>query len=120
MQSSEAQVTTHPYPPEASTDSSSVYLGTSSNWSFSRRVLDGASTAARGHSLTRESLVLDGDLFEIGWNSTGDVEILDKPNLPTPSHASYLIQAVQFHVGQAYHLFDEHSFLQGLQDYYTD
>jgi proline utilization trans-activator len=101
------------------TDLIPVCLGTSSNWSFSRRILDAASKAAQGVSLDREGLVLDGDLYDLSWNEAATGGRYGVPTLPTPSHAVYLLQAVQFHIGDTYHLLDQDVFTTGLNDYYS-
>lgn len=91
-----------------------VYLGTSSNWSFSRRVLGGALQAVHNAPLTPENFALDGDVYSLDWDGLRPIHNDDKVALPTLNHAKYLVQSVQFHVGEIYHLFHEETFMPEL------
>jgi proline utilization trans-activator len=97
----------------------SVYLGTSSNWSFSRRVLDSASRSAFGSPLGPEDFVRDGDVYDLDWDGS-KAGIDQKHPLPSLNHAKYLVHTVQFHVGEVYHLFDEEIFMHSLRLHYED
>lgn len=113
---SSSKVSTNSQPPKAKTNT--VYLGTSSNWSFSRRVLDGAIQAVHGTTLERENFMLDGDVFDLTWSNSDPARRDETHTLPSRTHAIYLVRSVQFHVGEVYHLFDEDSFMPGLHQYY--
>ncbi|KAH0362725.1 proline oxidase, partial [Aureobasidium melanogenum] len=92
-----------------------VYLGTSSNWSFGRRVLAMSHEQILGSPLSPQNLLFQSEAYDLGWNGlrTGPSTLdLDTKTLPTADHAVYLINAAKFHVGQMFHLFDEESFMQ--------
>lgn len=96
-----------------------VYLGTSSNWAFSRRVLGGAHQTLNGTALTPNNFALDGDVYNLGWNGSRiNTDATDKVVLPTLHHAIYLVHSVQFHVSQVYHLFSEELFMSELHRFY--
>ncbi|KAL2414860.1 hypothetical protein ABEF95_006427 [Exophiala dermatitidis] len=97
-----------------------VYLGTSSNWSFSRRVLNITQKAVHNTSLPPESFVMDGTAYDMGWDGSRIADTVFTPPLPSLSHSMYLIRSVQFHVGHTYHLFDEETFQQNLHDFYEN
>ncbi|KAF2017953.1 hypothetical protein BU24DRAFT_162414 [Aaosphaeria arxii CBS 175.79] len=91
----------------------SYYLGTSSNWSFGRRVLILAHNKVFGDtSLPHEILHFDGSSYELGWDGrkTG-TETGGQPILPIGEYARFLIGAVKYHCGQLFHLFDENDFM---------
>ncbi|KAJ9653867.1 hypothetical protein H2201_009087, partial [Coniosporium apollinis] len=98
----------------------SVYLGTSSNWSFSRRVLDGAHQATHGVPLGPDNFALDGDVYSLGWDGSRIVKDDDKVALPSLNHAIYLVRSVQFHIGEVYHLFHEETFMTELYRFYEN
>lgn len=92
-----------------------VYLGTSSNWSFARRVLTMAHERVLGLPLPSENLLFQGSVYDLGWDGQRATLTSTDPSpasLPTPDYAIYLINAVKFHCGQTWHLFDEESFMQ--------
>ncbi|KAK6373763.1 hypothetical protein LTS17_008256 [Exophiala oligosperma] len=95
-------------------DISSGRSSTSSNWSFSRRVLDGAHQAVHNTPLRRESFALDGDVYNLGWDGLRVISDDDRVVLPTLNHAKYLMLSAQFHVGEMYHLFHEETFMSEL------
>lgn len=96
-----------------------VYLGTSSNWSFSRRVLDGAHQAVHGVSLPPENFALDGEVYSLGWDGLRTFKDDDMVALPSFNHAMYLARSVQFHIGQVYHMFHEETFVSELRKFYS-
>lgn len=97
-----------------------VYLGTSSNWAFSRRVLDGAHQKIHGVPLGPDNFALDGDIYSLGWDGSRVIKDEDKVALPSLNHAIYLVQSVQFHIGDSYHLLDEESFMSELSLFYKN
>lgn len=95
--------------------SSPVYLGTSSTWSFGRRVLTMSHEHILGTPLPPENLLFQSETYDLGWDGSRGYlpgSTLDTATLPTADHAVYLINAVKFHVGQMFHLFDEESFMR--------
>lgn len=87
------------------------YLGTSSNWSFVRRVLTLTHERAHGDLLPADNLLFDGCAYELGWDGRRDSIDVDAISLPTPDYALFLINAVKFHCGQLFHMFDEDVFM---------
>ncbi|KAJ9363407.1 Zn(II)2Cys6 transcription factor [Paecilomyces variotii] len=95
------------------------YLGTSSNWSFARRVLAMVYEHIYQEPLPTETLLFDGSAYDLGWDGFR-TSIPEEPAIPTTDHAIYLINSVKFHCGQLFHLFDEEEFMRSLYDFYSD
>ncbi|KAJ5341000.1 hypothetical protein N7541_010124 [Penicillium brevicompactum] len=95
------------------------YLGTSSNWSFTRRVLSLAHQHFYQTALPTEALLFDETTYQLGWNGLRTTPGPDMPIVPTRDHTMYLINAVQFRCGQLYHLFEESEFMNSLQQFYS-
>lgn len=102
------------------TNKCSVYLGTSSNWSFSRKVLSLTHEHVYNEPLPTAALLFDGFAYDIGWDGSRSSPSPPDPVLPSPDHAIYLINAVKFHCGQLFHLFDEDDFMAGLHRFYSN
>ncbi|OTB00471.1 hypothetical protein M426DRAFT_15414 [Hypoxylon sp. CI-4A] len=98
------------------------YLGTSSNWSFTRRVLCMAHEYLYHIPLPNNDLLFDGNAYELGWNGSRvhDFRLNATPALPTVDHAIFLINTVKFHCGQMYHLFDDETFMGSLYRFYEE
>ncbi|KAL6241345.1 hypothetical protein RBB50_011818 [Rhinocladiella similis] len=94
------------------------YLGTSSNWAFTRRVLSMAYDKLAGQPAPTQSTWFDGTMYDLGWDGQRDHPISDEPLLPSSDYAIYLINAVKFHCGQMFHLFDEASFMLKFTDFH--
>ena len=97
-----------------------VYLGTSSNWSFTRRVLSLAHQHVHKEALPTETLIFEGSSYDMGWDGSRTDPILENPVIPSLDHALYLINTVRFRCGQLYHLFDETEFMRSVYDFYSD
>lgn len=102
------------HPPDSSVD----YLGTSSNWSFTRRVLLLANEHVNSTPLTSQTLLFDGIVYDIDWEELSSSQA--EPALPTLDHAIYLINSVKFHCCQLFHLFDEEEFMEACHRFYAD
>ncbi|KAL4738952.1 hypothetical protein BDV11DRAFT_205570 [Aspergillus similis] len=96
------------------------YLGTSSNWSFARRVLSLAHQHVHNEALPTETLIFEGPAYDLSWDGSRTVPMLENPVIPSLDHATYLINAVKFRCGQLYHLLDEDNFTRSLHDFYAD
>ncbi|KAF2717807.1 hypothetical protein K431DRAFT_349272 [Polychaeton citri CBS 116435] len=109
---------TNPLLVESHTDHTSdesgklFYLGTSSNWSFGTRILAMIHTKAFRSPLPTADLHFEGSAYQIGWNGYRGISECVQPVLPTIDFALYLINAVKFHCGQLFHLFDEGTFMR--------
>lgn len=88
-----------------------MWLGTSSNWSFGRRLLALAHYQVYGIPLPTENLLFDGESYDLGWNGLPSQAATRDIALPTADFAIYLINAVKFHCSQLFHLFDEGTFM---------
>lgn len=97
-----------------------VYLGTSSNWSFTRRVLNITHQYVHKTPLPSNALLFDGTTYVLDWDGYRASEAPEMPALPTQDYAIYLVNAVKFHCGQMFHLFDEETFMKSLYSFYSD
>jgi proline utilization trans-activator len=97
-----------------------VYLGTSSNWSFSRKLLQMTHEHLHQAPLPAGALLFDGLAYDLGWRGTLTTTDLGPLAIPSPDYAIYLINAVKFHCGQMFHLFDDEEFHRRLQQYYSE
>ena len=67
-----------------------------------------------------DSLLFDGTTYDLPWDGLRITESPDAPVLPSLDHAMFLINSVQFHCAQIFHLFDEESFMAELYEFYAD
>lgn len=51
-------------------------------------------------------------VYELGWDGQRDTSKHDNFSMPSSDYAIYLINAVKFHCGQVFHLFDETTFMK--------
>ncbi|CAG8232481.1 unnamed protein product [Penicillium salamii] len=101
-----------------------VFMGTSSSWSFGRRVLGMTHATLTGESLLPDlkTQLFDGHVYDLNWdgNKTNYQHIFDVSNLPTADFAKYLISSVKFHCGQLFYLFEETPFMERLEIFYQN
>lgn len=119
-----------PYPVTLTDIAAIVYLGTTSNWSFTGKLLQMAYEYLHQAPLPPSMVLFDGSAYDLGWNSregllgssSGSDSSKDNPPLALPSldYSEYLINAVKFHCGQIFHLFDDNDFHQRLQQFYAE
>ena len=95
------------------------YLGTSSNWSFGRRVLNMAHQRVSDLPLPASSLLFEGSTYDLGWDGQKTSNDIEPPVLPTLDFALYLINSVKFHCGQLYHMFDEETFMNHFHRFHS-
>lgn len=99
-------------------------MGTSSSWSFGRRVLEMTHATLTGESLLPDinSQLFDGHVYDLNWdgNKANYQDIFDVSNLPTADFAKYLISSVKFHCGQLFYLFEEATFMERLEIFYRN
>ncbi|KZF21338.1 hypothetical protein L228DRAFT_249146 [Xylona heveae TC161] len=96
------------------------YLGPSSTWSFSRRVLNLLNEQLRPSTPRDIPLAQDGDAYKIRWTRAKPDEPPDISALPPLDFSIYLMNTVKFNLGQVYRLFDEEEFLRNLYEFYGD
>ncbi|KAI7765513.1 hypothetical protein LZL87_007264 [Fusarium oxysporum] len=95
-----------------------LFMGTSSNWSFNKRVLTMTHERVKGRPLSMHNLHFagtEGKVFDLRWDGTRKLTAQDVPDmsaLPTKDFALYLINSVKFHCGWLYSLFDEDIFME--------
>lgn len=99
-----------------------IYLGTSSSWSFGRRVLAMAHERVLKHPLPTEDLQYEGRLYNLNSIDVPPVHRMQEraQGLPSSDFAIYLINAVKFHCGQMFHLFDEEDFMRNFGLFHGD
>lgn len=101
-------------------DPLAVYLGTSSNWSFARKVLSMIHEHLYDSPLPTDRRHFDETAYELGWDGLRTSMSTEVPMVPTLDFSMYLLNAVKFHVGQLFHIFDELSFIKGLYAYHEN
>lgn len=74
-----------------------------------------AHEAATNAPLSSENLLFDGTCYDLGWD-----ENAESVALPSADYARYLINAVQFHCGQLFHLLEEDQFMRCFHLYHED
>nr|POF01397.1 putative transcriptional regulatory protein c3c7.04 [Quercus suber] len=94
------------------------FLGVSSNWSFGRRVLTMAHETACGECLPALNLLFEGSTYDLKWDGRRSNAGIDTTGLPTSDFAMFLINAVKFHCGQLFHVFDERNFMNHFKKFY--
>ncbi|KXH69582.1 fungal specific transcription factor domain-containing protein, partial [Colletotrichum salicis] len=95
------------------------FLGSSSNWSFSRQVLSVTHEHVCQSPLPTNSLLFDGFAYDLGWDGSRTTQTLDNRLIPSHDYAIFLINAVKFHCGQMFHLFEEEEFMLHMQTFYA-
>lgn len=74
----------------------------------------------KGSSLPAGDLLFDGHVYDLKWDgrrTDSAQEIFDTSSLPTPDFAGYLINAVKFHCGQLFYLFEENTFMDQFKSF---
>ncbi|KIW77665.1 hypothetical protein Z517_07497 [Fonsecaea pedrosoi CBS 271.37] len=107
----------------ADTSGRPIYLGTSSNWSFGRRVLAMTHERVMRAPLPPDNLLFEGKSYDLGWDgkrNTSPESPSEAPALPSADFAMYLINAVKFHCGQLFHLFEEDKFMQQFSQFHEN
>ncbi|OJJ94763.1 hypothetical protein ASPACDRAFT_127913 [Aspergillus aculeatus ATCC 16872] len=97
-----------------------LFLGPTSTWSFSRRVLNIVQARIYPDSQRPIPLAADGEAYQILWRHASSEEVPDTSGLPSMEHALYMVSTVQFHFGNMYRLFDEDAFLRHLHEFYKN
>lgn len=97
-----------------------VYLGTSSNWSFVGQILQMTHEHLHQTPLPPSALLFDGLAYDLRCNGVLDSTPSDSLAIPSPDYSIYLINAVKFHCGQMFHLFDDDEFHRELQQFYSE
>ncbi|CRL18099.1 Fungal transcriptional regulatory protein, N-terminal [Penicillium camemberti] len=93
------------------------FLGPSSTWAYTRQVIVDIQQHFNEPSIPEIPLHVDGNAYMFDWSDAGDIPFT-KAELPSLDYAIYLMNTVQFHIAQLYHLFDQKSFMDGLYQFY--
>lgn len=70
--------------------------------------------------LPAEGLQFEGSTYDLGWDGHRRTVAVDTSSLPTSDFAVFLINAVKFHCGRLFHLFDETLFMHYFTRFYED
>ncbi|GES58218.1 C6 transcription factor [Aspergillus terreus] len=97
-----------------------LFLGPTSTWSYSRRVLNIIQSRLNPSNTKPIPLAVDGDAYQLHWRQASSEELPDISGLPSLEHALYMLNTVQFHFGHLYRLFDEDEFLRNLHEFYDN
>lgn len=73
-----------------------------------------------GEAAPAMSTLFDGTMIELGWDGRRDPATSENIQLPSADFAIYLINAVKFHIGQLFHLFDEATFMPEFSHFYEN
>ncbi|KAH7247778.1 hypothetical protein B0J15DRAFT_514539 [Fusarium solani] len=98
-----------------------LFMGTSSNWAFGRRVLTMAHETLTGEPLPIDNLLFDGHVYDLGWDGLKEncsQEEFDFSTLPAREFALYLINSVQFRCGTLFQLYDEDTFMRQFEQFH--
>lgn len=98
----------------------SVYLGTSSNWSFHGQLLNLVHQHIRRTPLPGADLLFDGSAYHLPWDGSRSLPDSSTPIVPSIDYAMFLINAVKFHCAQLVHLFEEDDFMANLHAFYSN
>ncbi|KAK5108521.1 hypothetical protein LTR62_008261 [Meristemomyces frigidus] len=107
------------YVPDA--QGKAIYLGTSSTWSFGRRVLLLAQERIVKAPLSPHQLLWQGQAYKLAWNGERSLEATSAFGdalVPQADYGIYLVNAVKFHACQLFHLFDETTFMERFTQFY--
>jgi proline utilization trans-activator len=73
-----------------------------------------------GSPLPGENLLFEGSTYDLGWDGRRTSASSDDVALPTTDYALFLINAVKFHCGQLFHLFDEQVFMRHFSNFHEN
>ncbi|KAL3496051.1 hypothetical protein BJX62DRAFT_252420 [Aspergillus germanicus] len=107
-------------PPRYITDTAGRphYLGHTSNWSLTIRLLHLTHQALYKCPFPSASHHVDTMTYSLNWNGTRSTVIPDLRGLPSHDQALFLVNATKFHTGEIFHLFDEPTFMAQLHAFY--
>ncbi|KAL4757494.1 uncharacterized protein BDW70DRAFT_163519 [Aspergillus foveolatus] len=108
-----------PVMPKYITDSAGRphYLGHTSNWSLTIRLLHLTHQALYKCPFPNAAHHVDTMTCSLPWNGLRSAIVADIRGLPSLDHALFLINATKFPTGQMFHLFDEDRFMSQLHQF---
>jgi proline utilization trans-activator len=98
-------------------DGMTLYLGTSSDWSFTQKILSMVYERVCNGPMPPNGRVFEGQTYNLGWDGK-PAQSPVPPALPDIDHAVHLIDTVKFYCGQIFHLFDHDTFMSALHAFY--
>jgi proline utilization trans-activator len=98
------------------------YLGSTSNWTFTQKILSMVYERVCRNRLPDMSRNIEGlgNAYDLQWDGAPIRADPDSAAVPTIDHAIYLINAVKFHCAQLFHVFDEDTFMPALYNFYEN
>ncbi|CAG8298967.1 unnamed protein product [Penicillium salamii] len=109
-------------PPEYIADPTGrfYYLGHTSTWSLTIRLLSLTHQALYNCPFPSTAHHGDSIIYDLEWNGLRSQAISDIRGLPEIDHALFLINAAKFHTGKIFHLFDEERFMKQFHFFYEN
>ncbi|PYH94674.1 hypothetical protein BO71DRAFT_475541, partial [Aspergillus ellipticus CBS 707.79] len=95
------------------------FLGPSSTWAYTHQVIVDIKKCVSLPDSPDVPPHVDGNAYDFDWTLVGDTPFT-KRELPSLDHALYLMNTVNFHIAQLYHLFDEVFFTEGHYKFYEN
>ncbi|VUC29758.1 unnamed protein product [Clonostachys rosea] len=94
-------------------------LGESSTWSFARKTLMLARHHVDIQDLPSANIATNEEsrAYPLSWSSDFE-DPAYFTDLPSADYAMYLLNSLQFHIGQLYHLFDQSQFMKVFHAFY--
>lgn len=98
------------------------YLGSTSNWTFTQKILSMVYERVFRNRLPDMNRNVEGlgNAYDLQWDGAPTSADPLSATVPTIDHAIYLINAVKFHCAQLFHVFDEDTFMPALYAFYEN
>ncbi|KAE8374679.1 hypothetical protein BDV26DRAFT_34367 [Aspergillus bertholletiae] len=96
------------------------YLGHTSTWSLTMRLLELTHEALYKCPFPAGMQRMDETIYNLGWDGSRHTVMPNVAGLPSLDHSLFLMNVTKFHTGQMFHLFDETSFMAKLYEFYRD
>ncbi|KAK6221842.1 Zn(II)2Cys6 transcription factor [Colletotrichum tabaci] len=81
--------------------------------------MESSNTQRRITKRSSYALLFDGCAYDLGWDGSRTTQTLDNRLIPSYDYAIFLINAVKFHCGQMFHLFEEDEFMANMHTFYS-
>lgn len=99
-----------------------VFMGTSSSWSFGRRVLAMTHERVLGRPLPPDNLQFYEKVYDMGWDGGRigiNTHIFSRAGLPSADFALHLISTFKFNCDHLFDLLDEKTFMAQFEEFYN-
>ncbi|ETS82783.1 hypothetical protein PFICI_04659 [Pestalotiopsis fici W106-1] len=98
------------------------YLGTSSSWTFTQKVLSMVYERVFRNRIPDMCRNIEGlgNAYDLKWDGEPTSAGCSPVTIPAIDHSIYLINAVKFHCAQLYHMFDEDTFMSTFYAFYEN